>query len=484
MAMEQLTSTASAAAPVIPLCVDLDGTLVATDLLWESLFAMIRKRPMDVVRLPFWLLGGRANLKRKIAERVTLAHQTLPYRTEVIDFLEDERARGRRLVLATAADRQLAEGVAEHLGLFDEVIASADGRNLKGPEKLAALRERFGAAGFDYLGDSSADLPIWEGAREILIVRTRPDIERRAAAIRAPSRVFEGRRGGAKALIRALRPHQWAKNILVFVALIAGHQLFRLDLLLRSGLAFLAFCFTASAVYVLNDLLDLEADRRHPRKRYRPFASGAASIPSGVVLIVGLLASAAAATAPLPLPFAGLLILYLLLTTAYSVVLKRKVMVDVICLATLYTLRILAGGTAVAIAVSPWLAAFSMFLFLSLAFAKRYTELSDADGSLQRIPGRGYWGSDIELIRSMGPTSGYLCVLVLCLYLNSPDVRIYYQRPEVLWLGCPLLLYWISRVWFLANRRQLDDDPVVFALRDRISRLVAIVGAIILAASI
>ena len=473
-----------AADAMLPLCVDLDGTLIATDLLWESLFAMIRKRPMDAVRLPFWLLEGRANLKRRIAQRVVIDAKTLPYRDEVVGFLKDEKSRGRHLVLATAADRQLAEGVAEHLDVFDEVIASDNGRNFKGREKLLALQERFGASGFDYLGDSPADLPIWEGARKTLLVRTRRDMERRATAVRAPSRVFEGRRGGPKALVKALRPHQWAKNILVFVALIAGHQVLRLDLLLQACQAFLAFCFAASAVYILNDLLDLEADRRHPRKRNRPFASGAASIPAGVGMIVALLAATAVATAYLPLAFVGLLILYLLLTTAYSAYLKRKVMIDVICLAGLYTLRILAGGAATSIVISPWLTAFSMFLFLSLAFAKRYTELSAAGASRDLVPGRGYMGSDIELIRSLGPTSGYLCVLVLCLYLNSPDVRVHYQRPEILWLACPLLLYWISRVWVLANRRQLDDDPVVFALRDRNSRVVGVLAAIILAASI
>ncbi len=468
---------------LVPLCVDLDGTLIATDLLWESLIGMIRKRPMDAARLPFWLLEGRATLKRRIAERVALDVQTLPYRAEVIDFLKDEKTLGRRLVLATAADRRLAERVAAHLGLFDEVIATDDGRNLKGREKLAALQERFGASGFDYLGDSPADLPIWEGAREALLVRTSRDMERRAAAVRPPSRVFEGGRGGPKALFKALRPHQWAKNVLVFVALIAGHQIFQLDLLLRSGLAFLAFCFAASAVYILNDLLDLEADRRHPRKRKRPFASGAASIPAGIAMVVALLGATTALAALLPLQFVGLLVLYLLLTTAYSTYLKRKVMIDVICLAGLYTLRILAGGAATSIVISPWLAAFSMFLFLSLAFAKRYTELSASAGSLDMIPGRGYLTSDIELIRSLGPTSGYLCVLVLCLYLNSPDVRVHYQRPEILWLACPLLLYWISRVWVLANRRLLDDDPVVFALRDRVSRIVGVLAALILAAS-
>ncbi|WP_099092055.1 UbiA family prenyltransferase [Paludisphaera borealis] len=468
----------------LPLCVDLDGTLIATDLLWESTFTLIRTRPMEAALMPIWLLKGRANLKARIGERVGVDARLLPYRAEVVDYLRGERARGRWLVLATAADRRLAEAVAEHLDVFDEVVASDDGRNLKGREKLAALQARFGAGGFDYLGDSRADLPIWEAANKALIVRTDRSIERRAAAVCSPSLIFDGAGGGPKALVKALRPHQWAKNVLVFVALIAAHQVFHLGPLLKCGMAFLAFSFTASAVYILNDLLDLESDRRHPRKRRRPFASGAASIPAGVGLIVALLGAATAAAAFLPPSFIGLLILYLALTTAYSVYLKRKLMVDVLCLAGLYTLRILAGGAAASIVISPWLMAFSMFFFLSLAFAKRYTELTAAEGSLEKIPGRGYWPMDLELIRSVGPTSGYLCVLVFCLYLNSPDVRTHYGRPEVLWLSCPLLLYWISRIWFLAYREQLDDDPVAFALRDRISYLIGGAMMVVLGASL
>jgi 4-hydroxybenzoate polyprenyltransferase len=468
----------------IPLCVDLDGTLIAADLLWESIFALIRARPMEAALIPIWQLKGRANLKAKVGARVALDARLLPYRAEVLDYLRAERARGRWLVLATAADRRFAEAVAEHLDVFDEVIASDGERNLKGREKLAALQQRFSAVGFDYLGDSRADLPIWEAANKALIVRTDRSIERRAAAVCSPSRVFDGARGGPKALIKALRPHQWAKNVLVFVALVAAHQVLQLGPLLKCGLAFLAFSFSASAVYILNDLLDLESDRRHPRKRRRPFASGAASIPSGVGLIVALLGAAAAASAFLPPTFIGLLSLYLVLTTAYSIHLKRKLMVDVLCLAGLYTLRIVAGGAAASIAISPWLMAFSMFFFLSLAFAKRYTELTAAEDSCEKIPGRGYWPMDLELIRSVGPTSGYLCVLVLCLYLNSPDVRIHYSRPEILWLACPILLYWISRIWFLAYRRQLDDDPVAFALRDRISYVVGCATMVVLAGSI
>lgn len=468
----------------IPLCVDLDGTLIATDLLWESIFGLIRTRPLEAALMPAWLLRGRSNMKARIAERAEVDAKLLPYRVEVLEYLRNEKEQGRWLVLATAADRRLAEAVAEHLNLFDEVLASDAGRNLKGDEKRVALEERFGPSGFDYLGDSRADLPIWKAANRVLLVRSNRGIERRAAAVCSPSQVFDGAGGGVRSLIKALRPHQWAKNVLVFVALIAAHQVFQLGSLLKCGLAFLAFSFTASAVYILNDLLDLESDRRHVKKRFRPFASGAATIPAGVALMVVLLAAAAAASAFLPPTFIGLLLVYVVLTTAYSVYLKRKLMVDVLCLAGLYSLRILAGGAAASIVISPWLMAFSMFFFLSLAFAKRYTELTAAVGSPEKIPGRGYWAQDLELIRSLGPTSGYMCVLVFCLYLNSPDVSIHYRRPEFLWLSCPILLYWISRVWFLAYREQLDDDPVAFALRDRVSYLVGVAMAVVLAISI
>ena len=473
-----------AAECALPLCVDLDGTLIATDLLWESYFALARRRPADLARTPAWLLRGRARLKSEIASRVELDASTLPYRREVVDFLAAEKARGRKLVLATASDRRLAQAVADHLGLFDEVMASDADGNLKGRAKLAALERRFGRGGFAYLGDSAADLPIWEGAGETLLVRSRPGVARRAAAFREPAAVFEGTPVGPLALIKALRPHQWAKNILVFVALIASHQFGVVAAWLNCLAAFASFSFAASAVYILNDLLDLESDRKHHRKRRRPFASGAAPIPAGVVLIGLLLAASAAAAAVLPPRFAAILALYLVLTTAYSFLLKRKLMVDVICLAGLYTLRILAGGVAATAPISPWLMAFSMFLFLSLAFAKRYTELTAVGESTEKIAGRGYQPSDIDLIRSFGPMSGYLCVLVFCLYLNSPDVRAYYHHPGVLWLLCPILLYWISRVWFLACREQLNEDPVVFALRDRNSHACGLLFAAVFAAAL
>ncbi len=268
-----------------------------------------------------------------------------------------------------------------------------------------------------------------------------------------------------------LRPHQWAKNLLLIVPLITAHRWADQNALMSVLLALAIFCLTASAVYVVNDLLDLSADRRHRTKRLRSLAAGKVAIPTAALTILGLLALALAGTFFLPPAFAGCLILYVIVTTAYSFYFKKKMLVDVICLAALYTLRIIAGGAAASLTISPWLLAFSMFFFLSLAFVKRYSELaSNAKRPAQSpIEGRGYRAVDLELIQSFGPALGAISVLVMCLYINSPDVLKLYRHPEFLWLICPVLLYWITRVWLLANRHQLHDDPIVFALRDRIS---------------
>jgi 4-hydroxybenzoate polyprenyltransferase len=278
------------------------------------------------------------------------------------------------------------------------------------------------------------------------------------------------RRGLLKSIVRELRPHQWSKNVLIFVPLLTAHVMRNLHYLLPAMLAFVCFCLTASGVYALNDLLDLPSDRRHTRKRKRPIASGELPIPAALALVVVLFGTASALCLLLPWQFAVLLLGYLVLTTAYSMVLKRKLMVDVLCLAALYTARILAGGLATGIPISPWLMAFSTFFFLSLAFAKRYTELESLVHTTEKVPGRGYWAADLELIRVLGPVSGYLCVLVFCLYISKSDeVARFYAHPDVLWLTCPILLYWISRLWFLAHRGHLPHDPVVFALTDTIS---------------
>jgi len=462
--------TGNSTVDTIPLCVDLDGTLIRSDLLWESALRLLARQPLYLFALPFWLLRGRACLKSEIARRVELNAATLPYRSEFLDFLRAEHARGRHLVLATASNRQLAESVAAHLGLFAEVIASDHQNNLRAKAKAATLVKRFGSRGFDYAGNSAADEPVWREARQALVVGgAHRRLLRRLSQAAEDCRVFASQRHPWRACLRLLRPHQWAKNIIVFAPLLTAHQLRNLPHLRAAALAFLAFSLCAAGLYVVNDLLDLESDRQHANKRHRPFATGELPIPLGVALVPLLLAAAIAVAAVLPWGFLGVLLAYLGMNAAYSLWVKRVVLLDVFWLAGLYTLRLIGGHEATHIPYSAWLLVFSMFLFLSLALVKRFQELRAYNAQAH---GRDYRPEDIGLITSLGTSSGFLAVLVLALYVNSEQVRTLYRQPYLLLLICPLLLYWTSRVWLLTHRGQLHDDPVFFAVRDRVSYLI------------
>ncbi|WP_386067785.1 UbiA family prenyltransferase [Tahibacter sp. UC22_41] len=470
------------AAP-IPLCVDLDGTLIRSDLLVESALGLLRRNPFYLFAFVFWLSGGRARLKREIARRAEIDPAVLPYDERVIAWLREQQGQ-RPLVLCTASDASLAERVAAHLGLFDTVVASDGQRNLAGREKGAALCERYGERGFDYAGNEFRDLHIWKRARRAVVVNGSPGLVRAAGDCGEVERVFERSGGGLRTWIKALRLHQWLKNLLVFLPLFAAHRIFELPALLSCVIAFLAFGLCASGLYLLNDLFDLDADRRHPRKRQRPFAAGTLPIGTGAAVslalpllgfVLGLAVSAA---------FTGVLLCYCVLALAYTLHLKRIVMLDVVLLATLYTLRIIAGGVVNG-QLSFWMLAFSMFLFLSLAMLKRYTELYGLiETGKSGASGRGYAVDDIALIQSLGGASGYMSVLVLALYINSTASEALYRHPQVLWLLCPLLLYWISRVWLIAHRGLMHDDPVVFALVDRVSRVILALCAIAVAGAI
>jgi len=489
--IESRPETAVSAPPPIsfrepPLCVDLDGTLIAGDLVWESLIALMRTRPWLLLLLPWWLLRGRAYLKDQLASRVQLDPGSLPYRAEVLALLRREKAANRYLVLATASNIRLARAVADHLELFDEVLGSDAGRNLKGRRKLQALQEQFGQVGFDYIGDARADLPLWEAARKAYLVQPSARLLRKARTRCTPNLIEAPQPGLARSVLKLLRPHQWAKNLLLFVALIGAHMLKDGPRLLACCLAFAAFSACASAIYILNDLTDLEADRRHPTKCRRPLASGALSIPQGLVLFSVLLAgSFLLALTTLPLLFTGSMVLYLLLTTWYSLHLKREPIVDVFVLAGLYTLRIVAGGLAATVPVSGWLLAFAIFFFISLALAKRYAELARAaEENSEGLHRRGYLVEDLGLIRSLGPASGYMAILTMCLYINAPETRQLYSTPQLLWGVCLVLFYWITRVWFLAQRRLLHEDPVTFAIKDPISYICgAVVAGVLLIAA-
>lgn len=470
-----------------PLCVDLDGTLVKTDLLLESAIALLKANPLYLFLFPVWLLQGKAHLKRQIAERARLNAECLPYHAEFLAFLREQHRTGRRLVLASASDERLAMQVARHLGLFGEVIASDGVNNLSGQRKCEALRTRFGAAGFAYAGNGKVDLPVWAGAGGCVVVNASPRLAARASRTAPPLRVF-ARDAGAGARVRAfleaIRVHQWVKNLLVFVPLLTAHQLADVVVLSSAALAFVAFSLCSSSVYLLNDLLDLEADRQHPTKRNRPFASGELSLLTGMVAIPLLLLASIGLALLLPADFLLALLAYFALTLAYSFHLKQVVLLDVVVLAILYTTRIIAGAVAIAVPVSPWLLAFSMFLFLSLALVKRFAELRALRvANKQNAKGRGYSAGDLEQLASLGAASGYVSVMVLALYINSHEVTVLYKNPAALWLICPVILYWVSRVWLLAHRGQMHQDPIVFAIKDRGSYAVAaFIGAAMLLA--
>jgi len=459
----------------LPLVVDLDGTLILTDLLHESTLQLLRHRPLSAFGLPLWLMRGKAALKHEIAARTEIDVTCLPYNAPLLAWLRGQREAGRRLILATASNIKFAQAVADHLGIFDAVWASDAETSLGGEAKRARLVAEFGERGYCYAGNATPDLKVWRDAAAAVVVNAPAGLLKRANALTTVEHVEPRPGSRLKAWGRGLRLHQWLKNLLVFVPLLASHRLADIHLWLATIVGFFAFGLTASSVYILNDLLDLEDDRHHRSKRNRPFASGRLSVLQGASAIPLLIAAALTLSIPLGWRFAAVLGGYYALTLLYSTWLKRVVMLDVITLALLYTVRIVAGAAAGHVQPSFWLLAFSMFIFLSLALLKRYAELIALRraGELKKARGRGYHTEDIELLASLGGSAGYGSVLVLALYINSSAVVGLYHEPRFIWLACPMLLFWISRAWIVAHRGDMHDDPIIYAVRDRASRWVA-----------
>jgi 4-hydroxybenzoate polyprenyltransferase len=466
-----------------PLAIDLDGTLIHTDLLHESALYFFKVRPWYIFCFLIWLFRGKTTLKAELARFSRIDVATLPYNHHLIDYLRSQKELGRTIVLCTASHKILAEAVADHLGCFDEVFSSNEHVNLSGSSKAKALINRYGLKGFDYAGNSNIDLAIWPHARRAIIVNGSPSLVQKVKNLFVVEKIFPRPSTEFKSWVKVFRLHQWVKNILVFIPAIAAHTLMTYDVWKHLILAFLSFSLCASFVYVLNDLLDLESDRRHPRKRYRPFASGLVSIWIGTVLAPILILSSLLIAVQVGDSFLYWLLIYLALTSFYSWGLKRLVIVDVLTLAILYTLRIVAGAAAMEMSLSFWILAFSIFLFLSLAFIKRDSELRSHAGEKQQLHGRGYITSDAALIQQLGVSSGYAAVLVLALYINSENVVRLYGMPEMIWGAVPLLLWWLSWMWFQANRGLMHDDPIVFAIKDKTSLCIGalFLGAFVLA---
>jgi len=453
------------------LVVDLDGSLIRTDTTVENLLALA-KRPVLLSRALLAWRHGRARLKQELAAAVEFDPAALPYNEELLAYLREQHAAGRVLVLATGADRSTAEAVGRHLGLFNLVLASDGQVNLTGRAKLAAICDSVGGAPFTYVGNSRTDLRVWDNAAGAICVDVRPRVARAAARATTIERSFGPESRRARTLLRALRPHQWAKNLLVFVPLVAARAIADLPGWGDAGLIFLAFCLTASGIYLFNDLCDLAADRRHPTKSRRPFANGALPVQWGLVaapllLLAGLALGAAVGAL-------SLLLIYAACSSAYSLWLKSQPLADVFLLAALYGLRLLAGGEATGYHVSMWLLAFSSFLFLGLAIVKRVAELRGLPaGRESRAAGRGYHADDLPIMQLMGVASSFVASLVLALYVQSELGSPLSREPTLAWVLVPLVLFWQCRVWLATSRGEMNDDPIVFAARDWVSWLVA-----------
>jgi 4-hydroxybenzoate polyprenyltransferase len=450
-----------------PLFVDLDGTLVKSDLLVESFLDVIKRNPLVIFHTPFWFLRGKAYFKQKIAERAHVDSKLLPYNKSFVSFLKSEAVKGRQLILASASHETLARQVADHFGFFQKVLASDGKLNLTGERKLEEILKVSQEGEFDYAGNAPIDLRIWSHCRTAFLVNPSRGLEKALRRKGKPLEVFEERNVGLSSYLRVIRVHHWLKNVLLFVPLITSHKWNEVYFLFNLIAGFLSFSFVASSGYLFNDFLDLESDRNHPRKCKRPLARGDIRLTVAGTIMISLLLAGFAIGIYLSIKFAFILFLYIIFSQAYSMRFKSVVLVDVLILALLYTIRVIAGAILVDVYLSFWLLAFSMFIFLSLALVKRCSELT----KLVRMKnasakGRDYHVSDLEYLHNMGTTSGYLSVLVLALYINSNEVLIHYTNPKFLWILCPTILYWVSRLWLKTGRGEMDDDPLIFTIKD------------------
>ena len=463
------------------LFVDLDGTLIRTDLLFESLLRLIRRNPLYLAVIPFWLLRGRAWLKHQIARRVKIDAAGLPYNEEFLAWLRQQRAGGRAMTLISASNQSYVDAVGEHLGLFEAAVGSDAETNLKSRRKLRRIEEIAEGGEFAYAGDSRADLPIWSRAKQIVMVNCAPAVSRRFASRENDVLNFGSAGAVFRPLLHAIRPHQWLKNTLLFVPLILSHQLTQPELLFASAIGFIGFCLCTSSVYLLNDMLDLDSDRAHRTKRKRPFAAGELPLAAGFVAAPALLAGAFLVSSLLPADFRLVLLIYWLLTCLYSFALKRIFLVDVATLATLYALRVAAGAEAIEVVTTNFLIAFSLCFFLGLALVKRVTELVNLQSqATEAVSGRAYRRSHEPLLSVIGCLASVMAVVVFAFYINAPATTRLYGSPLMLWLICPLLIVLLGRIWRLARAGRLHEDPVLFAVEDRFSQSIVLATGVLI----
>lgn len=466
----------------LPLVVDLDGTLIFTDMLYESAIQFLKKKPWGLFSLFFKLLQGKASLKSFLAKNVAIQADILPYNQTLINYIKQQKKMGQKVILCTATHSKIAENIASYLNLFDEVIASDANKNIIGEKKADILNQTFGKGNYIYAGNSKEDIPVWKSAQQAILVNTPKTVAKKAKQQNNILLTMTPQNQSVKTWFKALRVHQWLKNILIFIPLIAAHQLQSLAALQHLLFAFFAFSFCASSVYITNDLLDLESDRRHPKKCKRPFAAGDLPITQGIFASIVLFISGLKMALYVNPSFLMILLIYYGLTTLYSFKLKRIALIDCLLLATLYTTRIIAGGVATDTPLTFWLLASAFFLFYSLALIKRFAELKLLrHKGMNKTQGRDYHLDDESLIHGLGIGSGLGAVIIFALYLNSPNVFELYRQPEIAWLTVPVLLFWISWMWQQTHRGQMDDDPLVFAIKHKTSLITGLLFTTLLA---
>ena len=468
----------------IPLVVDLDGTLLHSDLLHEGIIILLRKNPLYLFSLLIWFLKGKVYFKNQVFKKIIFPYDLLPWNKNLLSFLKAESLKGRKLILATASLKSNADEICKQFPIFDEILGTIE-INLKGQNKLKVLVDKFGEFKFDYIGNSKSDLTIFASSRYTYLVNPSISLERKTREVSKLKYIWKTKKSRFKEYLKAIRVYQWIKNILIFIPLITSHSFYVGKPLFDAILGFFAFSFTASGGYVINDLLDLNSDRSHPRKCFRPFASGKLSISSGILLASFFLVMGLWIASQVNTLFLMILCGYFITSFSYSLYLKKLVLYDVFILAFLYSTRIIGGGAASHISISFWLITFSTFIFLSLAFVKRYSELLKVDNnSSLKDRGRDYTKTDLNLLQIMGIVSGFLSVVVFSLYIDSPEIFQLYSRPKILWTISFLLLFWISRIWLITNRGQMTDDPIIYAVKDKVSYMVFAIIAVILFLSI
>lgn len=444
-----------------PLVLDVDGTLLRTDMLFENVWAGLGTDPIRTIKAGVTLLSKPARLKEAVYNIADIRVDLLPVNTEVLEFAKAAQADGREVILASASDERLVQALADHHG-FDGAIGSKDGHNLKGANKAAALIERYGKGGFDYAGDDSSDTAIWDVADKAIIVGTAG-----GAAARYPSEkvtTFDAPHKTSEA-IRAMRPHQWVKNVLLFLPMIAAHQ-FGLESFGLIILGIMAFSAAASCIYIVNDLLDLEADRLHVKKCKRPFAAGTVPIKTGMMICAGLGVFALGLGAFLGIAFFGVVALYIILSLAYSLKLKRMRWIDIFTLASLYTIRVVAGAAASRVDASVFMLIFIFPIFVTLGCVKRLTELTLATND-DRLPGRGYGRPDRPDLLNVGILGMIGALVIFFLYSFSEQARMLYPSQWLLWVALIPIAAWLNRMVRLGWYGKQDYDPIVFALKDK-----------------